>query len=193
MNKKEFLKELSILLNDLPSEERDEILFDYEEHFSIGHEEGKTDKEIIESLGNPRTIAKQYKASYIVNQAAANPSPSNILSAVFATIVLGFFNLVFVLGPFLGVVGILIGLFGASIGIIVGGFSLFLKIALGPALTSLISLPVAFTLNPGASIFLGIGLTSLGLLFLIGNCFLTKWIYIGTIKYLKWNLKMIRR
>lgn len=196
MNKNDFLKELSSLLSSLPSDERQEILFDYEEHFSIGIEEGKTEEEIISSLGTPKTIAKQYKANYIVNQAVANPSPSNILKAVFATIVLGFFNLVFVLGPFLGLVGLLIGLFGASIGITIAGISLFFQAALGPALGSLgsyLSVPFALEANPGATLFLSTGLTSLGLLFSIGNCYLAKWLYIGTIHYLKFNLKLIGR
>lgn len=196
MNKNEFLTKLSNLLSDLPSDERREILFDYEEHFSIGLEEGKTEDDIIAGLGNPNSIAKQYKANYIVTQAEVNPSPSNILKAVFATIVLGFFNLVFVLGPFLGFVGVLIGLFAASIGIIIAGISIFGVTALGPALGPLsayVTLPVGMISNTGATLFFSIGLTSLGLLFIIGNCYLARWLYIVTIKYLKLNLRIIRR
>lgn len=193
MNKNEFLKELSVLLSNLPSDEKQEILFDYQEHFSIGLEEGKTDEDIIKGLGSPKSIAKQYNANYAVNQAAANPSTTNVLRAIFATIVLGFFNLVFVLGPFVGVVGVLIGLFGASIGITIAGISVFGGVALGPVLSSYISMPMALISNAGATIFLGIGLTSLGLLFTIGNCYLAKWLYIGTIKYLKFNLRIIRK
>ncbi|SKC83214.1 HAAS signaling domain-containing protein [Maledivibacter halophilus] len=194
MNKSEFLKELSTLLSSLPSDERQEILFDYEEHFSIASEKGESEEEIIKNLGSPSSIAKQYRANYMVNQAAVNPSASNILRAVFATIVLGFFNLVFILGPFLGIVGVLIGLFGASIGIIVSGIFLFLKIAFGPVLSTLyIYVPYGLTSNPTATIFLGLGLTCLGLLFFIGNCFLAKWLYIGTVKYLKMNVRIIKK
>ncbi|WP_432406607.1 DUF1700 domain-containing protein [Wukongibacter sp. M2B1] len=196
MNKDNFLTELSNLLSGLPSDERQEILFDYEEHFSIGMEEGKTEEEIIASLGSPKSIAKQYNANYMVNQAEANPSPSNILRAVFAIIVLGFFNLVFVLGPFLGIVGVLIGLFAASIGIVVGGISVFATTALGPVLGSLnayVTLPHIMLSNTGATLFLCVGLTSFGLLFFIGNCYLARWLYIGTIKYLKLNLRLIGR
>ncbi|SHK34469.1 HAAS signaling domain-containing protein [Paramaledivibacter caminithermalis] len=193
MNKDEFLKELDILLNNLPSDEKREILFDYEEHFSIGLKEGKTEEEIIENLGSPKFIAKQYNANYMVNQAESNPSASNIFRAVFAIIVLGFFNLVFVLGPFIGIIGLLIGLFGASIGITIAGISLFGGIATFSVFDPYISLPIALTSNAGGTIFLGIGLTSLGLIFFIGNCYLAKWLYILTIKYLKFNLKIIGR
>ncbi|WP_432662382.1 DUF1700 domain-containing protein [Wukongibacter baidiensis] len=196
MNKNEFLTELSNLLSSLPSDERQDILFDYEEHFSIGLEEGKTEEDIIDSLGSPKTIAKQYKANYIVTQAEVNPSPSNMLKAVLAILALGFFNLIFVLGPFLGLVGVLIGLFAASIGILIAGVSVFGTAALGPVLGSLnayISLPSIMVSNTGATLFLGIGLTSLGLLFIIGNCYLARWLYIGTIQYLKLNLRLLGR
>lgn len=193
MNKNDFLKELSILLNNLPSDEKQEILFDYQEHFSIGLEEGKSEEEIISGLGSPKSIARQYTANFIVNQAEANPSTTNVLRAIFATLVLGFFNLVFVLGPFLGVVGALIGLFGASIGITIAGIAVFSGVAFEPILSSYMYMPVAFTSNTPATIFLGIGLASLGLLFTIGNCYLAKWLYILTIRYLKFNLRIIRK
>ncbi len=47
MSKEQFLKELSSHLRKLPDEERKDILFDYEEHFQFGIEEGKTESEII--------------------------------------------------------------------------------------------------------------------------------------------------
>lgn len=60
MNKSEFLNELEIYLMHLPKTERDEIIFDYSEHFRLGLEDGKTESEIAKSLGEPSTIAKQY-------------------------------------------------------------------------------------------------------------------------------------
>ncbi|MCT4563740.1 MAG: DUF1700 domain-containing protein [Maledivibacter sp.] len=193
MNKDEFLKELSLLLRNLPSSERQEILFDYQEHFSIGLEEGKTDKEIIEALGSPKSIAKQYDPGYAVNPVEVNSSTTNVVKAIFATIVLGFFNLIFVLGPFLGVVGVLIGLFGASIGVTIAGISISAGMVLNPILYRYISIPIALASNAPATMFLGIGLTAFGLLFTIGNCYLARWLFIGTIKYLKFNLRLIRK
>jgi uncharacterized membrane protein len=193
MNKDEFLKELSLLLRNLPSSERQEILFDYQEHFSIGLEEGKTDKEIIEALGSPKSIAKQYDPGYAVNPVEVNSSTTNVVKAIFTTIVLGFFNLIFVLGPFLGVVGVLIGLFGASIGVTIAGISISAGMVLNPILYRYISIPIALASNAPATMFLGIGLTAFGLLFTIGNCYLARWLFIGTIKYLKFNLRLIRK
>ncbi len=192
MNKTSYLKELKKSLSYLPPEETEEILYDYEEHFQMGSAEGKNEDEIIKALGNPQTIAKQYKASSAISIAENKSSPTNVLRALVAIISLGFFNLIFVLGPFLAVAGVLIGLFGASVGIVVGGVSLFLRVMLGPVLATYVSLPSVLLSNTLGSIFLSIGLTSLGILLFIGCCYLTKFISILTIKYLKFNLKIIQ-
>ncbi|MCT4604741.1 MAG: DUF1700 domain-containing protein [Marinisporobacter sp.] len=193
MNKSDYLKKLEELLKKLSKEEREEILMDYEEHFTFALEEGKTEDEIIKDLGNPDEIAKQYIANSVIHQATENPSFSNIVRAVFTIVALGFFNIVFVLGPFLGVSGALVGLFAGAIGVFIAGISLFGGIVLKPLLGSLVSMPIVMTSNPLATIFLGIGVTALGILFFIGNCYLTKWLYKLTLKYLKMNLKIIKK
>ncbi|MED3923350.1 DUF1700 domain-containing protein, partial [Priestia aryabhattai] len=47
MSKSKFLQQLNESLKPLSSKERADILQDYEEHFSIGLEEGKTEEEIV--------------------------------------------------------------------------------------------------------------------------------------------------
>lgn len=192
MNKSSYLNKLRKSLSYLPSEEIDDILYDYEEHFQIGLREGKSEAEIIKALGSPQGISKQYKASYAVSVAENKASASNVLRAIIAIVSLGFFNLIFVLGPFLAVIGVLLGFFGASIGIVVGGVSLFLGVAFEPVFSSYIALPSILISNIGGSVFLSIGLTSLGLLLFIGCCYLAKFVFILTIKYLKFNLKIIQ-
>lgn len=53
MSKSKFLQQLNESLKPLSVKERADILQDYEEHFSIGLEEGKTEEEIVTSLGSP--------------------------------------------------------------------------------------------------------------------------------------------
>lgn len=191
--KDNYINEMKSFLSNLPSEEREDILYDYEEHFQMGLEEGKTEEEIIDALGNPKTIAKQYNASYMINKAEDTTSTSNVLGAIFAAVSLGFFNLIFVLGPFLGVVGVLIGLFAAALGVIIGGAALFIGAIFGPAFPAYIDLPTVMSSNVLATVFLSFGLTSLGILFFIGCCYLAKFISVLTLKYLKLNLKVIQR
>ncbi len=187
MNKSEFMRILAEQLSELSVEERNDIVYDYEEHFRVGAESGRTEEELATGLGDPRMIAKQLKAGYLVQRAQDNVSTGNVFKAVIATIALGFFNLVFVLGPFVGAVGVLIGLFVTAIGITVAGFTAFIASIVGPFFPQYIS----FGLSPVVAAFVGSGLTALGLLFLIGDWYLLKGCYHLTIRYLKWNISII--
>lgn len=189
MNKQEFMNKLSNALKDMPSEEKSDILYDYEEHFRIAIEKGKTEEEAAESLGDPDAIAKNYRANAAINKAEADKSVKHIAGAVFAVLGLGFLNLVFILGPFLGIVGALIGLFGASVGVIAAGIVGIIASIFAPVLPGIVSMPV----NQGAAIFAMVGIECLGLLMLIGCFYLAKLLYTATIKYLKFNLRIIQK
>lgn len=60
MTKTEFLQQLYNNLLPLTSEERKEIIQDFEEHFSIGLESGKTEEQICAELGSPESCAASY-------------------------------------------------------------------------------------------------------------------------------------
>ena len=187
MNKKEFLGRLSELIKDIPEEEKKDILFDYEEHFRIGLEKGRKEEEIAASLGDPKIIAKQSRASCILKEAEKTTSASNIIRAIFAAIGLGFFNLVIVLGPAAGLIGILVALFAAAFAITVSGAAVLFGTLMGPVFAWNIYIPFTAVV----SIPLGIGLTALGLLSIIGAFYLTKLFYKFSISYLKMNLQII--
>lgn len=59
MNKREFLEILKdYLSNHFSDDEVNDILRDYEEYFIYGEIEGKSDLQIIESLGSPKSIVR---------------------------------------------------------------------------------------------------------------------------------------
>lgn len=60
MTKIEFLQQLYNLLGVLPADERDDIIADFEEHFSVGTSEGKSEEQICSELGDPKSCAAQY-------------------------------------------------------------------------------------------------------------------------------------
>ncbi|MDR0913798.1 MAG: DUF1700 domain-containing protein [Oscillospiraceae bacterium] len=62
MTKVDFITRLNRAIDVLPYEDRKEILADYEEHFRVGFENGKTESEICESLGVPEELAADYYA-----------------------------------------------------------------------------------------------------------------------------------
>lgn len=189
MNKQEFMSRLSDVLSNMPAEEKADILYDYEEHFSIALEKGKTEEEAAEELGNPEGIAKYYKANAAVNMAETNKSVRHITGAVFSVLGLGFINLVFILGPYLGVVGALLGFFAAAVAMTLSGVVGIIAALFAPVLPGIISMSV----NQGAVIFAMLGIACLGLLMFIGCCYLAKGLYTATIKYLKFNLRIIQK
>ncbi|MBU3192836.1 HAAS signaling domain-containing protein [Clostridium algidicarnis] len=67
MSQDEFLKILEKSLQGFSTDEKREILYDYEEHFCLGKENGKTNNEIIKELGNPLDIAKHYKSNRVAS------------------------------------------------------------------------------------------------------------------------------
>lgn len=189
MNKQEFMTKLSDALVNMTNEEKNDILYDYEEHFRIAIEKGKTEEEVIENLGDPNTIAKTYRANAAINKAESNKSVKHITGAVFAVLGLGFINIVFILGPYIGIAGGLLGLFAASIAVVAAGIVGIISTIFGPVLPGIVSIPV----NQGAAIFAMVGIECLGLLMLIGCSYLIKLFYNLTIRYLKFNLSLIKK
>ncbi len=60
MTRKEFLTALNQYLVTLSAEEKADIISDYEEHFRVGLENGKTEAEISAALGSPYDVAAQF-------------------------------------------------------------------------------------------------------------------------------------
>jgi uncharacterized membrane protein len=180
MNKKQFLQQLESALQKLSPEERYDILQDYEEYFTIGLEEGKTEKEIAASLGSPRQIGKELAASHQVERASTAATASNIMRAVWAVIGLGFFNLIIVLGPFVALMGVLAGGWAAG-----GAF-------VASPLLVLVSNLANWGTFQWFDVFVSIALCGIGLFIVIGMFFATKAIIKGFLRYLKFNASLVK-
>lgn len=190
MNRNEFMTKLQNTLGNISAASKEEIMYDYKEHFEIGLEQGKTEEEICGGLGDPKAIAKQYRVEYMVRQADTDKSAVNVLRAVFAALSLGFFNLVFMLPVLAVVISVLAALYSIAIGCVFGGVGALLAIILAPAIPQWISLP---DLNPAILVFGSVSLTSFGLLFTIISVKLTSLSYKLTISYIKTNMKIITK
>ena len=95
--------------------------------------------------------------------------------------------MVIVLGPAIGLLGIFVALFASAFAITISGVAVLFGALIGPVFAWNVYIPFAAVV----SIPLGIGLTALGLLFLIGTFYLTKFFYKLSISYLKMNLQII--
>lgn len=118
MTSHEFLAELGDLLRRLPEQEKRDILYDYEEHLANAVSAGTSEAEAVAALGTARSIAREVLADYYIHRAEQSHSVGNISRAILATIGLGFFNLVLIVGPFLGAVGVLTALFAVAVSFI---------------------------------------------------------------------------
>lgn len=180
MNEKQFLHELEDAIKHLSAEERQDVLRDYAEHFTLGREEGKSEEEIADSLGSPKKIAKEILAVYQLELAEEKATTGNLLRAVWAGIGLGFLNLILVLGPFI-----------ALVAIVISGWAVVASFVLSPLMV-----PVNALIYPGTfewfDLFLLLAASGLGILIGIGMFYLTKgfvWIFM---KYLKWNIRLVK-
>ncbi|MEI4801787.1 DUF1700 domain-containing protein [Bacillus sp. FJAT-51639] len=179
MTKEKFLQELSEHLRKLPEEERNDILYDYEEHFQFGMEEGKTEEEIIKALGFPKAIAKETLASHRIEQVKHNPTFSNLARAIVAIIGLSFLNLVVVLGPLLAIGSLILTLWAVGVVFVLSPLLLLTKIVFAQI----------FILS---DVFAIIILFGVGLLLGIAAYYCTIWFKTLFVKYAYWNLKVIK-
>lgn len=181
MTKDQFLSDLNRLLSGIPEHERKDILNDYQEHFQMGLQNGKTEEEIADSLGTPKTIAKELAADFHISQAQENYSVSNILRATIATVSLGFFNLVFVFGPFMGLIGVMIGFYAVTLSLLLSPIFIIIGSVFPFAVNDFLQ-----------GLFLMMTLGSLGVLMGVGMIYVTKGVYYILLKYLQFNLRIIR-
>ena len=178
MNKEQFLKHLEASLKRLSLEERQDILQDYEEYFTIGIDKGKSEQEIAASLGNLRQIAKELLASYHLQQVEHTTSAGNIIRAVWAVIGLGFFNLVIVLGPLIALLGLVFSGWVMSVAFILAPFGILINLFIGE-----------FRLF---DLFASIGLCGIGIFIAMGMYVATKALFKGFIRYMKFNVSLVK-
>ena len=214
MNKREFLDLLRYYLRSYPANIVNDMVADYEEHFRIGLENGKTEAEIAAELGSPKDIADEFfthERPPRPNPAAFNqqtPPPGQVPNQGYPggavpkpaaspwLIVLIVLGIIFLALPALGVG---MGLLGAFIGVVIALFATILALGVS-GLAALFGWMFPFgqiinvfglTLHPVTSVFLGIFL--LGLAILV--CYLTILFFIVCIKGIKnlylsirWNI-----
>lgn len=125
MNKHDYLGLLRYYLKDLPTLIVDDIIYDYDEHFNVGIESGKTEEQISEELGSPDDIAKEYLGTDIykkrrMQQESVEEIPRPKESDNIAKwIVLGLVLLLLsplIIGIFGALVGVIIRILGATLG-----------------------------------------------------------------------------
>jgi uncharacterized membrane protein len=201
MNRETFLIQFKRSLSALPESEKRDILYDYEEHFRIGLEHGKSEEQIAASLGNPRVLGRSYRIDALLGREVEGPEAAGgaeraqgragrVLRALFASISLGLFNALFVVGPFAGAVGVLVALWATAAALALAGAAILVGLVVLPFLSissGLGAAEVVFALLSGA------GVGALGVLAGVGMLKLTRLFWVGIERYVRFNLRIIRK
>jgi len=169
MNKEQYLSKLKKML---PPDESSEIINDFEEHFATGLADGKTEQEIIESLGNPVDIAKEY---------GYDESKDNQLSMgsrIIGLIGLVFFDILIGASVVITLASIWLALWSVVIALVVTGVAAILGIFF-------IALPWYILL------FGGIAVLALAVLMGIGMIYISIYSFKGLVWFAKLHIKMV--
>jgi uncharacterized membrane protein len=195
MTREQFLADLKRALSGMSDTEKREILYDYAEHFRMGAADGKSEEQIARALGNPRLLGRSYRIDSLLEEPSdgGGVKAGSVVRAVFASVSLTFFNLIFILGPFLGLVGVMIGLWAVAVALPLSGVATVLASVLygiAPFFRGYISLG---GVNPAVLFFAGIGVAGLGLLSVLGMWKLSGLFIQMTAAYIRLNARVVTR
>lgn len=187
MTKHEFLKSLKVELEKNSVRNTEEILADYEEHFTHGLSKGKSEEKIALGLGFPATIAKAYRAEDIVSE-VRNPETAFqwglAFNAIGRLLLIAPFNFFVLLIPGIIIFLILVGGWTAALSIGASGFAILAAVpVLAVSTAKMWALLAAFSTCFG---LLGLSLVIGMIMFLF-----SKYILLALINYLRWNIKFV--
>lgn len=196
MTREEYIAALRNELGVLSESEVSDICADFEEHFSIGLSQGKTEHEISAELGDPISVADTYLSDNIEMASGYKATPKSHAAitqkvtqsgtqAVKAPVDLTgprlfvvLFNVLFMVWVAFSIYGAILSFWAVTVGMFIGVIAIFVSLAVVPA---------------GA--VAGVVLAALALLSFtvcsaVVNFFITKFAIIGTNEYIKWNKKI---
>ncbi|SDX08647.1 Uncharacterized membrane protein [Marininema mesophilum] len=181
MMKDEFLKKLRSHLVKIPEKEKQEILSDYVEHFQHGFHKGRTEEEMVRTLGDPRKIARELIADYHLERAQENQSFVSLFRATFTFLGLGFFNLVFMLGPLIIVLSVIFSMYVTSLILLITPLFAIEALLMESSLLEFLLRLLTSLIGAGVGLLLGMGTVRFSRTFF-------GWF----IRYLKSNLNIIK-
>jgi uncharacterized membrane protein len=187
MTQQDYLSSLRRELEQRKVPRIQEIMADYEEHFTHALKSGKNESEVVDKLGAPALIARAYETESMLNEAKASSRGVDwglIMSSLGRIIILAPFNFIFMFIPAV----ILFSL-------IMAGWSV--AGAFGAVALGILSAIPAVTMSAGtvwalvATVFASLGVLGLAAIGVLIMYLITKSVAIGVLSYLQWNLKFV--
>lgn len=191
MKQQEFILKLKTHLAGLPHDEVADIVRDQEEFIRDAISAGRSEESVVASLGAPDELAKSLKALSKIEKAQDQSAISKQLKGAFgvvaALLLLAPFNLIFVLGPFCAVLGMIFAGWAVSAVLMLLSIAAILLFVWQFALVS------AVVTAKLATLFMFLGIFGLALLIVLAMKFFTKFMINATFSYFKWNLNFIKK
>ena len=183
MNQQEFLSDLKQELINRKVQNIQEILADYEEHFTHGKQKGLAEDEIVRKLGSPSTLAKAYETESLISE-VRNPETSfhmgKALRVVGRLLVLAPFNFLVLFIPGTVTFSLITAGWSIAVALLGVGFAIFsLSIFHFGLWMAIASVAAAF------------GLIGLAVLSGIIMFWISKMVLLGLINFMQWNLKFV--
>jgi uncharacterized membrane protein len=171
MTRQDFIQRLRAGLSGIPEPARNEIVADYEAHFTDGVAAGRGEADIAAALGDPDRLARELRAEAGLKRWEAERNPEAAAAAVFAVLGLGAIDVLILLPILVGVVSVMCA-FGIMIivGFIIGAVVFATgPFGHGPG-------------GPGAALLFGLGLMALS----VFNGSILTLVSIGLVNGLVW-------
>ena len=181
MKRADFMAQLRAGLSGLHADDINEILADYEAHFTDGAAHGRSEEEVCAALGDPVRLAREMRAEAGFRRWEEKHTPSNLAGVLLALLGLATLDLIFLLPVLIAMLSVVVGLACAFLIAIVGGTILMI----GGAAHGL-----PHGMPTGMAFFLGLGLVSGG----VGAGALliqvTNWVAHALIRYARLHFRL---
>lgn len=121
MTRDEFLRRLRRGLEGMPADAAADILGDYASYFDAARDDGRSEAEVAEALGDPGRLARELRLEAGIQRWQQVRSPSAAWTAVIAFLGLGAIDILVLLPVLLPAIGVIFGLYVAVLALFVGG------------------------------------------------------------------------
>jgi len=131
MNRANFIAQLRAGLSGLHPNDINDILADYESHFTDGVAAGRSEDDVAEALGDPARLARELRAEVGFKRWESDRSAGNFFGVILALIGLATIDIMFLL-PVLGfMLMVFIAIALGCIGCVIGGVFLLVNLIPG--------------------------------------------------------------
>ncbi len=121
MTRQEFIARLRAGLAGAPEATKNDVVADYQAHFSEAAAAGRSEADVAAALGDPERLARELKAEAGLKRWEAERNPEAAAAAIFAVVGLGAIDVLVLLPVLVGVVSVMCALAIVVIAVFIGG------------------------------------------------------------------------